>query len=396
MARSFTLPSFLRKVPHSLLKRFFQLLEIDTHDLSWELIKNREAEPFLELFRDLPPEKQNQMEGICYDVFELSCGSGWDALCEMAESYHAPDWFALSPEKTTLQAKSLWTWVNHPLIFQKAHEFHQMKNTSWWRKREGLPKMVPEWNGQVKTALEGALQIYFMEKQGRGQVCTVQMQNFRDDTYYFLAYPDDYVRNVMRHNDKGELVSRRTRPTFEIVYAYNSVEGTLELHTRGGDKTKSDLEEIFIETVLGEEVEVFSGQIYDLSAVKQSGFSLTPDPKDNVLIQIKQVRLNWGQDTSVQFRAEKERDLLAWIRRVINAEYLPWDKAVVDYIKLQFLFLPTEWERRGTLTFEMNTPNRSTLRGKNPRKVEIIRKYLKKWGIEYEQSLERAVDKIGC
>jgi hypothetical protein len=381
-------------VPHSLLQKLFQSFEIDTHELAWVAIKKREIKQFLSLVQELPLEKQNQLEGLCYDVFELASSSGWDALCEMAEYYQEHDWYSLSPEKTTLYAKSLWTWLHYPNVFQKALEFHQVENASWWRKRKDLPQLIPDWNEDIRKSLEQALQHFFIEKQERGHVCTVEMQHYKTNVYYFIAYPDDHVKAVFHHNESGNLVLRKIRPTFEIIFAYNSAEGTLELHTKGGNKTKAALEEIFIKTILGEEVEICSEQVYDLSVFKRTGFTMLTDPNDCIRIQIRQVRISWGQGRSILFRADQEPDILAWIHRVINQELLPWEDAVIDYIKLQFLFLPMEFARKGSLTFELNIPNRSTLQEKNPRKTEIIRKYLKQWGIEYEQDIEKSVNAV--
>ena len=390
MARVFSLSTFFRMVPHSLLKRLFQTLEIDTQEIPWELIKNRDYEHFLKFFRELPPEKQNELEGVCCDVFELACDSGLDALCQTADDQHESGWFSLSSEKTTPYAKSLWSWLEYPVIFQRAFEFHKIDHLSLWRKRDGLPCKVPEWNQEIKKTLEEALQSYFTRKQGRGQVCTVVMQNYREGVYHFIAYPDDYVRNFTHHDESGQLITRKTRPTFEIVYVYNSNEGTLELHARGGDKTKVALEDIFIRTVFGQ-VPDFAETIYNLSVFKEEGLALTPDPRDHIVILLKEMTLNWPNGRSITFSTKTHGDAHHWARKSLEDNEQPWHDAHVDYVKIQILIMPTEYRRRGSMTFEIAAPNKSTLRNQDAARIELARKYLKTWGVEHERTIVKKV-----
>jgi len=370
-------------VPHSLLKRLFRTLDIDTQTVPWELVKNRDCECFLKFFQELPQERQNELEGVCCDVFELACDTGLNALCQTADDHNELGWSRLSSEKTTPYATSLWSWLEYPVIFHKALEYHKIEHLSLWRKRDGLPRIVPEWNPEIKKALETALKNWFTKKQGRGQVCTVLMQNFREGVYHFIAYPDDYIRNYTHHDESGQLITRKTRPTFEIVYVYNSKEGTLELHAKGGDKTKVALEDIFLQSVFGQ-VPDFTEQIFDLSVFKQDGFTLTPDPRDNLVIQLKEITLDWGDYREITIATQLYHDTLDWVRRSVEEKELPWDEANVTRVKIQILILPTEYQRRGSMTFEIVAPNKSTLRHHDAARNELARKYLKQWRVENE------------
>jgi hypothetical protein len=379
-------------VPHSLLKQLFQSLEIDTHDLSWETMKNRETKPFLSLFQELPLEKQNQLEGLCYDIFALASESGWDALCQTAEECNESEWCSLSSEKINLYTKSLWSWLHYPEIFQKALALHNVEHLTLWRKREGLPQITPEWNAAVKESLEQALQNFFTEKQGRGYVCTAEMQHYRDGVYYFIAHPDDYVKSVLHHDESGELIFQTTRPTFEIVFVYNRAEGTLEIHARCGEKIKMALEEIFIETLFPNEVEEFSDRIYDLSVLKDEHFSLAPRPSDRIEIRLKEITLNWVGKQSVTLKTKYSHPTTDWIRRSLSEKELSWENAEVTRVKFQFQFLPEKDKRRGSLTFEIATPNKSTLRNQDAARIEIARHYLKIWGIEHDAHVIKKID----
>ena len=276
------------------------------------------------------------------------------------------------------------------MIFHKALEYHKIEHLSLWRKRDGLPQIIPEWNPEVKKALETGLKTWLTKKQGRGHACTVLMQNYREGIYHFIAYPDDYVRNYTHHDESGQLVTRKTRPTFEIVYVYNSREGTLELHAKGGDKTKVALEDIFLQSVFGQ-VPEFTEQIFDLSVFKQDGFTLTPDPRDNIVIQLKEIILNWADKQEMTLKPKKQHNTLDWVRRTVVEKELPWHEANVDCVKIQILILPTEYRRRGSMTFEIAAPNKSTLRNHDAARIELARKYLKQWGVENESTDIRKV-----
>ena len=390
MARTFSLATFFRMVPHSLLKRLFRTLDIDTHSIPWELVKNRDCDHFLRFFQELPQEKQNELEGVCCDVFELACDTGLNALCQTADDHNETGWSRLSSEKTTPYATSLWSWLEYPVIFHKALEYHKIEHLSLWRKRDGLPQIIPEWNPEVKKALETGLKTWFTKKQGRGHACTVLMQNYREGIYHFIAYPDDYVRNYTHHDESGQLVTRKTRPTFEIVYVYNSREGTLELHAKGGDKTKAALEDIFLQSVFGQ-VPEFTEQIYDLSVFKHDGLTLTPDPRDNIVIQLKEITLEWENIREVTMQAKKHEYTLDWVRETVAERNLPWENAQVTHVKIQILILPTEYRRRGSMTFEIAAPNKSTLRHHDAARIELARKYLKQWRIENDETIARKV-----
>lgn len=391
MAKVFSFPTFYRMVPHSLLKRLYDELQIDTHEIPWEKLKFREIDVFQNLFQELPLSKQDEFESVCHDVNSLACASGLNALCQTAEERNESGWFSLSNEKDGPYAKSLWSWLNYPEVFQKALECHKIEHVTLWRKRDGLPKSVPPWNADIRETLEQTLQNYFVAKQGRGKVCTVEMRNHRKNLHYFIAYPDDYIRHVLHHDESGQLVLLRSRPTFEVVFLYNSAEGTLELHAKGGEKTKRALERIFIETVLPEEVPEYCGPVYDLSVFKEAGFSLTTDPLDLIDIQLKSMTLGWYGQKEVTLRTKSREDTLDWIRNAVSKATLPWNDALVLRVKLQILFFSHDHRRQGSVTFEIKTPDKNTLRNQDIKRIETARKYLKNWGVEHDNTIVKKV-----
>lgn len=382
MARTFSLPTFFRMTPHALLETLFRRLQIDIAHLSSVWAKRKNVQPLLDFFYAQPLETQNQLESIFRDVFELACATGMEVLERMAEFFQQDGWNDVNHENKTTYAKSLSAWLHYPEVFAKALELHKIENSSWWRKRDGLPRITPQWNEETRQLLKSALEVFYSRKQGRGHVCTVEMCHYHGDMFYFMAYPDDYVRNILQHNEAGELVARKTRPTFEVVFAYNAVEGSLELHAQGGVTTKAALEEIFIQTVLDASADGHSPPPYDLSVIMRERFSLAPDPADGVQIFLKEISLLWPAKQLVKIMAKENRPSVEWVRTSVSEETLPLGEARIIHAKFQFVFIPQVSDHPGSVTFEIAAPDRCTLRNHHPKKVETIRKYLRQWGVE--------------
>ena len=387
MTRTYSLATFFRMIPNVTLKAFFEKYNISTREINWKYLKQREVQPLIHQFRELPRETQIELEGIFQDVFELSCESGFEALQQAAKVFDERLWLQLFAKKPSLYSVAFWAWTAYRPMFDHALASHRAQKLSWWRKRDGLPMVTPEWNDEVKLALETALENYFVENQKRGEVCTVEMQSFDGNTYYFFAYPDDHLWQFQQHDIDGNLRPKRTRPTFEVVFAYNSQEGTLEIHAKGGEKTKAELENIFLEAVLGGHFAMSADSPYDLSVILNESFALTSDPEDGVMIQLKELRLNWKEWGSIHYRPNKWIDLIAALRTTLLDGNFTRNKAAVEYAKFQFFFFADQEKKGGALTFEI-TSNRCTLRGQCPKRVEIIRKHLKIWEIEHDTVIE--------
>ena len=389
MSRIYSLPTFFRMVPNSMLKGFFDQRGVDTSEVPWKYLKQREVKQLLQMFRELPHDTQLEFEGIFQDVFDLACETGFESLQHAAEIFNEHLWLKSFEKKPSLYAISFWAWYAYRPMFQFALARHHAKHLLWWRKRKMLPILKPDWNDDTRHALESALQNYFVEKQNRGDVCTVEMQTFDERTYYFFAWPDDYIRHFQQHDEEGNLKPKRARPTFGIVFAYDSEEGTLAIHAKGSEKMKSELEEIFLASVICQSCEQSENVPYDLSVLAWSNFTLASDPEDCVLIQLKELRLKWRQCGSVHFRPDRNVKWTTMLEKTALSEELSRADAMVEYAKFQFLFFSNLDEKGGSLTFEITPPNRCTLQNRDPKRVELIRKYLRKWRIENDIIIEK-------
>ena len=381
---TYSLAHVIRQISPSLLRSFFAKMNIDTTGISWDHIGPQETKPLLNFLFELPDEVRLSVEGTLREVHEMASFLGMESFNSAAKILHVLEWSAPFTKRVPLINKALWVWIYYKDMFDFAKSMHLVEHASWWSKRMGLPHDEPQWNPTVKENLESQLEEFFLENQGRGHRCTVEMQNYGDCMYYFLAYTDDYVQNILVHDDSGEVVSKKTRPTFIVIYAYNMNEGSLEIHVQGTAHTRKELEDIFIETIFGESVEPPKKQPYDLSMFKNPYFTLATNPLDNVEVLVKELKFRWESESEIKYIADNKPKFIEWVKKTLNEKVLSLEMAEVVFAKLQFVFPATEGTRRGTLTFEISVPNRCTLQGKNPKYSRIINKYLKEWKISNE------------
>jgi hypothetical protein len=86
-------------------------------------------------------------------------------------------------------------------------------------------------------------------------------------------------------------------------------------------------------------------------------------------------------------------DVYHMIDECLDDTGCPMHALHVTQVTFCFQFAPRGRTRGGTVTFNVTWPNSCTVRSERPERVEIVHKYLKRWGIERdEQSVESAAD----
>lgn len=249
--------------------------------------------------------------------------------------------------------------------------------------------MVPDFSEATKRRLEHTLENLFSDRQGRGHVCTARMLDTGNGMYYVFAYPDDYPKSAFAHDESRALVPQTFRHTFEIAFAYDSKRGTLEICGKVSNKVKKQLEDIFIDIVLNSRIERYEETVYHLDVVRDLAKFPVIDPEDRIRIMLKGFEIMTpGGVTIHTSTTERQGHLLEYIDTRINSYREYYQDAKVTFIKLCFEFLAKGNRKRGTTTFCIGAPNLNTLQNKDPERLELIRKYLIKWGIEHAKVTE--------
>ena len=393
MSRQFSIPTMLRMVPNSLLGRFFEKLGHD-FDIDWERLGEREIDPVLTSFSDLSPSEQDQIEGDLRNVFDLACESGIEAIIEAASTFGELSLAEAMPTDAGYYARSMWAWLSHRKSFEKALLLHEVSHLRWWRKRNDVPRVEPDLSPGALDRLKIATSDLLMREQGRGNICTVETM-FRDGTHYVLAHPDDFVQNALAHDDDGVLTPRTFRRTFEIVFAFNSTEGTLELYAKVPARLKRTLEELFVSIILDDDLDA----AYELDHLKHHTVRLETDPEDQLRVRIRRMRLTVKDSRRRIWIEVDANDLTDDIHHALieclDAEHVPLPSVWVTQVTFCFEFLPLDGRKPGRMTFDVGYPDSCGLRNDRAERVELAQKYLKRWKIDRVRTDDSALAAVG-
>lgn len=400
MTRPFSIPTVLRMVPPDLMKSFLTTLGHDAFDLPCDRLARKEelVRTFLAYLDELPRAQVDELEAHLHGISDLASDGGFEALTEAAAVGGIPDLGAQVPSDLCVWGRSMWIWLHHRAIFDKAQILHQIEHMAWWRKRNDLPKGPREPAPDALERLTRGISA-LLKAQGRGKDCTVERLERGALTYYF-AYPDDFVQHVTVHDHDRRLTVEAFRQTLLIVFAYDQAEGSLELYARGLHKPiKEQLERLFADAVLREELRAFAPDAaYELDQLKDPHFDLQLDPGDRIDVRIRRLRLSsacTGRRLVVEVDDDPQDDIRRAIDECVNLDDLPLSQWHVTQATFCFEFLPADGRKPGRQSFDVGYPRSCSLRSARPERVEVIRKYLKRWKIDRAESAESAVLPLG-
>jgi len=201
--------------------------------------------------------------------------------------------------------------------------------------------------------------------------------------FYFFAHPDDYPTSILRHDESRELMPQILLKTFEVIFAYDSKRGTLEVCGRVSAQIKKQLEEIFIATVFESEACGHEERVYELSVLKNIHFEPYTDREDHVYAEVKAILLRNNSGFQNWFNAGQSNHLYEEIRGSAALRTLLAEAAEIEEAKIRFLFLPKGDRQYTSVTFEIGAPSKNTIRNLPQEFIDIINKHLERWGIEH-------------
>ena len=82
-------------------------------------------------------------------------------------------------------------------------------------------------------------------------------------------------------------------------------------------------------------------------------------------------------------------DLRRMIEEVINQDRVPLSSLKLTLVTLKFWF--NDGEEPTELTIDVSTPSHCNLREVPPNRLDVVCKYLRRWGIDADGSAETAV-----
>ena len=384
--------------PNALLKAFFEKLNHAEMGIPWDGLGEREIAPLLHAISQLTSSEQDEVELALHSVFNLACDDGINAMIEAALRAGDPDFAQTMPQEVGPYDKAMWTFLNHPEIFESASRIHHVDGLSWWRKRSDLPKHDGQLPAERIPALAEEVRQLLGESLGRVKNCTIEPLHRVDGTECFFCNPDDHVRTITEHDPHGHLQPKSIRATFPVVFAYNGKEGTLELYAKIPGKLKPKLEAAFARTMLGVELGVWKPDaVYRLNHLKDPMFELLVDPEDGVRARITAMRLccrNSDREITIRIDGDTDEIQLA-LSQLLSDQYTSLAEMDVSLATFNFEFDAVDGRKPGSATFDVAFPSSCGLRNQRPERIALIQKYLKRWNVDCSGALAQDLSEAG-
>lgn len=313
MSRHFSITSFFRQVPNSLLERYFRRCDLFP-ELDFSTLGETKPDALLAAWEELPDAVRERHLTVFKEIFDLSCEKGVKAILDEATWWLRSDADALQAFTDELGAmpdhyhRAMNTWLGHHDFWRGAVYFHHADSLSYWRKRKNLGNRPAAVDDDSLGELAALIRTHFQTKEARGRNCVVEVFR-RGERDYFFAYPEDYPQQSVEWVD-GEFGRRPHNPAFEIVYVYSQADGTLDVNYRGPRPSLLPLQLAFARAILKREElppELADDRVYDLGPLARRDFSFAYSVGGPVIdVRVRKLRLAavHAPGTRIQVEAE--------------------------------------------------------------------------------------------
>jgi hypothetical protein len=269
---------------------------------------------------------------------------------------------------------------NEAVRFVEADQLPQR----FWVRRHCPTGCIADTSETGLARLEKRLSEFFVAEEGRGHFAKAEHFT-RGDQEYFFVYLSDYAETYQGWNEKHELVSRCRKGVFELIFAFDRKNGSLETYAQGGKVVREAVQEIFADVILKEPLpeEDPEKPAYRLDPLKYRTFKTPTDPEDGItevrlLAMTLRAREHQGEEVALRVRKEEYTNLHDLLEEDLDQRNLPLEELEVDRVKLTMNL--TGRGRTRSLTFEVRR-NACTLAGKSESMQRLGEKYLRRWGI---------------
>jgi hypothetical protein len=378
---------FLRQVSNELLQSYFRAKAIDL-DVNWDSLEETDVEPVNMALIGLDDDIRTLVEGDFAAIHEMANDEGVAVIIdEAAGPWHGNlDLAAIFGELDDHHDMVMWTFVNHPRVFDIASQFHSADRISQrsWQSRRDLPNTKPRNDQQACAELASSLCEFFTAIQGRGRHCHVDVYQRRKDFYYF-AFPEDYARAEQDY--VGASLTRQThRPVFQVVFVYSPVRRALDVHAPGGKRVIAKLQDRFAAVILGSSLPPGTGdeRVYELDRLRDRRFEWQYPPSAGIsAVWVKSLRLSLKAHGAARIVIEGRSngqvfDLYERLTGV-NGAY-PADAFEVTRAEVRAEFAPQNGRSVRAKTFSITWPNTCNL-GQDERSI-ALREMLIESGID--------------
>jgi len=349
-------------------------------ELDWGKMYAYDFPKVIAAYELVPEDQKRQAEEVVREIVLLANQEGVAALREAARLDNRPYWAVLFKHNPSAYMQAIWAWATHRALFEKAKKLLQVNRMPHVRKRTGLPVGPPPFLDEKLEEFKVKLQTFFMERQNRGGVCSIDAFDRGDGRYFVLAYPDDVERPFLRHDERNTLVGDTLKQVFEIAFEVNANEGSLAVSAKSD--VREDLENLFIRTMYGTEPPPVITPKYNLQMLKDPQLVLATEARDFVTAEVCFLSIKWpGISSASTFTAHQRGSFVRPIAYLLGQEPKDLKDGTVASAKIRFHFLPKPGRRAGALCVEFTSESNMVIRCKDLLRVEVMEHYLKTWGI---------------
>lgn len=288
MTNHFTLQTLLRQASRDLLGTYLTHSGIDL-GIDVAQLKTRNIDPIIEAINGLPDDRRAALDRDLREIWSLASEAGLRQILGEA-GYQSVDLVdRLKPLEGFLD-KAMWTFVNARTVFDAAALFVVQDTLPgrYWRRRlplTGAP--AADVVGRVEP-LERAL-CGFFRHEGRGRSCRIDYAA-RGPRHWLFAYPEDYASAPLAWSH-GSLRRHPFRPAFEVIFVYDSGNGSLDIYVNGPKQTIEALWRLFADVVLGiSELPPMTKPAYAIEALKSRSFAFVRPP-GSPIVDVRVTRL---------------------------------------------------------------------------------------------------------
>ncbi len=382
----------LRQVSNDLLRQLFEHYECPI-ELAWAELSETDVLPIFNAWQQLEEGSRRNIEIVLHEIGEMAIEDGIRAIVEEARRLGEDDLIENIELFESRHDKTVWTLIHSPDIWQLAVRFARADSLSrgrYWIRRIGLPAKQPETTEIRMQELEQAFSAFFQLTQARGRLCRIEHLLRASGVDYFFAYLDDYADTYINFNESGGFARTPERRAFELVLAYDSESGILDMFVKGGKKVYVPLQEIFGRVILREEIgpEDRNSHPYELNGLVHRDFPFPTDIDDGIVgVRVKRLRLTVQgmprRRITLEADPEGNRDdIYDMMDSLLARERLPAALLNVTQVGLKFEFDPHDETLPKSLSLDVSYPNSSNLKSKPERLKVLGEKYLRAWGLD--------------
>lgn len=357
--------------------------------MPWASITDTQVEDVFDAWQNLPDQERKAIEITLHDVDDVATEDGMRVIVEEADHHGVslPDEFA---QMQSRHDRAIWVCMQHPRIWDGAARFVQADRLSsgrYWVKRGNVPALDPRTDPAAQRELEIAMSAFYRDRQGRGHHRRVEHFDRGSGHNYFFVYLSDYADIRLDFDESGAFHRAPERRAFEVVFAYDRENGTLEMFVKGGKKVIGPLQQVFSQVVLGQRLaaEDSDRTPYQLDHLMDRGFPFATDPEDGIkeaslrclrlsLLGRRRGRITLEPDPS------KGEDIYDMLEQDLNRKRLP--KSILHVTKATLHFKLNGNGRVRSLSFSVAYPNPCDLKSKREEQRLLGEKYLRRWKID--------------